>query len=173
MLNLVWSLYCMLCRAGHIALWNRSFALRSWANLDFGSDGAPWDKERSALSGLTKSRSERSALEWFKEKRAPSFKERFQWSNRWNRHKMWRFIHILIKNTRAANKYVNKYKNVYWHSFDMIFLCHLCITLHYYTEIAGAGGRNNLFVLAVAGGVGLRYRYVLIWVPVAQFFPAD
>ena len=27
--------------AGHIALWNRSIALCSWANLDFGSDGAP------------------------------------------------------------------------------------------------------------------------------------
>ena len=28
-------------RAEHIALWNRSIALRSWANLHFGSDGAP------------------------------------------------------------------------------------------------------------------------------------
>ena len=28
------------CRAGHIALWNRSIALRSWANLNFGRDGA-------------------------------------------------------------------------------------------------------------------------------------
>jgi len=71
-------LACGIGRAGHNALWNRSIALRSWANLDFGSDGAPWDKEWSALSELTKSCSERSALERFKEKRAPSFKERFQ-----------------------------------------------------------------------------------------------
>ena len=27
-------------RAGHIALWSRSIALRSWANRDFGSEGA-------------------------------------------------------------------------------------------------------------------------------------
>ena len=49
-------------RAGHIPLCNRSIALRSWANLHFGSDGAPWGKERSALSELTKSNFERSAL---------------------------------------------------------------------------------------------------------------
>ena len=62
--------YLIKCRAGHIALWNRSIALRSWANLHFGSDGAPWDKERSALSELTKSNFERSAHERYKEKRA-------------------------------------------------------------------------------------------------------
>ena len=61
----------LVCRAGLIALWNRSIALRSWANLDFGSNGTRWDKERSALSKLTKSRSERSAVERYKDKRAP------------------------------------------------------------------------------------------------------
>jgi hypothetical protein len=73
-------------------------ALRSWGNLDFESDGAPWDKERSALSELTKSRSERSALERFKEKRAQWFKERFQRSNCKNglkTHKNAWFVHIL------------------------------------------------------------------------------
>ena len=46
------------------------FALRSWANLDFGSDGTPWDKEQSAMSELTKSNFERSAHEGYKKKRA-------------------------------------------------------------------------------------------------------
>ena len=80
-------------RAGHIAFWNRS-----WANLDFGSDGAPWDKERSALSELIKSNFERSAHERFKEKRAQWFKERFQRSNCKNglkTHKNAWFVHIL------------------------------------------------------------------------------
>ena len=92
-------------RAGCIALWNRSIALRSWANHDFGSNGAQWEKEQRVTSELTKSNFERFACERYKEKRADEFWERFQRSNPNNgrkNHKKARFVKIKTKNLQSS-----------------------------------------------------------------------
>ena len=144
--------WSMFSRAGHIALWNCSIALRSWANLDFGANERfkKKIKERQAnwqnqiLSGSLVSDIRRNSR-WIL--RAIS-----NCNNGWKTHKKARFVHILIKNDAKQLPMV---------VFSIFCLCFIsCMYLDSVKEMLPGGGGLPLPLLVA---FRLHYTYICNW----------